>query len=74
MLTSEDEYSILELAKLIIDLTNSNSKIVYKELPEDDPKNRKPDITLAKNKLKWNPKEPLKMGIQKSVEYFTKIL
>jgi len=50
-----DEFTILELAKKVIDLTNSPSKIVYKPLPEDDPIQRQPDITLAREKLGWKP-------------------
>lgn len=69
-----DEFSILELAELTLDLTNSDSKLVFKDLPEDDPKQRKPDISLAKEKCHWNPTTPLKDGLQKTIEYFDKKL
>jgi len=69
------EFSMLELAKNIIDLTNSNSKLVYLPLPQDDPKQRKPDISLAKEKLEgWEPKTKLRDGLIKTIEYFSKIL
>lgn len=64
------EYSILELAKKIIKLTNSKSKIIYKPLPEDDPKQRKPDITKAKKILKWKPNLELKEGLKKTIIWF----
>ena len=68
------EFSILELAKKIIKLTNSKSKIIYKPLPEGDPKQRQPDINLAKKELKWNPKIELDEGLKKTISYFEKIL
>ena len=49
------EFTVLELAKLIIELTDSRSKIIFKDLPQDDPEKRKPDISLAKDKLDWQP-------------------
>jgi len=64
------EYSILELAKKIIKLTNSKSKIIYKPLPEDDPKRRQPDITKAKKILKWKPNLELKEGLKKTIIWF----
>jgi dTDP-glucose 4,6-dehydratase len=64
------EHTILELANIIIGLTNSDSKIVFRNLPEDDPKQRKPDITKAKNILKWEPKISLEKGLEKTIEYF----
>lgn len=69
-----DEYSILRLAETIIGLTNSNSKIVFKKLPQDDPLQRKPDITLAKQHLDWQPKVPLEEGLKKTIEYFQRSL
>ncbi len=69
-----NEYTILELAKIIIDLTSSNSKIVFKPLPVDDPTNRCPDITLAKEVLDWRPVAPLKESLLKTIVYFYKIL
>ena len=68
------EYTILDFAKLIIELTNSNSEIIFKELPSDDPVQRKPDITLAKEKLIWEPKISIKTGLKKTIKYFEKII
>lgn len=65
-----DEISMLDLAKEIIELTNSKSKIVFRELPEDDPKVRQPDITKAKENLKWEPKYNRLDGLKKTIEYF----
>jgi nucleoside-diphosphate-sugar epimerase len=65
------EITVKELATLILNLTKSNSKIVYKDLPSDDPTNRKPDITKAKTILNWEPKYQLEKGIIKTIEYFT---
>jgi UDP-glucuronate decarboxylase len=64
------EFTMLELAELIIELTGSNSKIEFKPLPSDDPKQRKPDISKAQQELAWNPTIELREGIQSSVEYF----
>lgn len=65
-----DEISILDLAKEIIELCGSKSKIVFEPLPEDDPKVRQPDITLARTILNWEPKVPRKEGLMKTIEYF----
>jgi UDP-glucuronate decarboxylase len=65
------EITVKELSSLILQLTNSKSKIVYKDLPSDDPTNRKPDITKAKNILKWEPKYDLEKGIIQTINYFT---
>ena len=64
------EYTILDFTKLIIELTNSKSEIVFKELPQDDPVQREPNITLAKEKLNWQPSVPVREGIKKTIEYF----
>lgn len=64
------EFTILELAKKIIELTHSTSKIVFQPLPSDDPKQRKPDITLAKKELGWEPRVPLEEGLKKMIVYF----
>jgi UDP-glucuronate decarboxylase len=64
------EFTILELANKVIKITNSKSKIIHKELPIDDPTQRKPDITLAKNILKWTPKIQLEEGLIKTINYF----
>ena len=69
-LGNPNEFSILELAEKVIELTGSKSKIVYKPLPPDDPMQRKPDISLAKEKLNWNPTIPLEEGLKKTIEYF----
>lgn len=69
-----DEITMLELAKEIIELTNSNSQITFKELPEDDPKVRRPDITLAKQILGWEPKVKRDFGLAKTIDDFRKRL
>jgi len=69
-LGNAEEFSILELARLIIKLTKSKSRIIFKPLPVNDPKVRRPDITLAKSRLKWAPKVDLKEGLTKTVNYF----
>ena len=68
------EFTILTLAQKIIDLTGSKSKIIYKSLPFDDPKQRQPNITLANEKLNWQPTIKLEQGLKKTVEYFDEIL
>ena len=69
-LGNPNEFTVLKLAKKIISLTKSSSHIVYKALPLDDPKQRKPEISLAKSKLKWQPKVQLKEGLLKTINYF----
>lgn len=64
------EFTILQLAEKVIELTNSKSKLVNKPLPKDDPIQRQPDITLAKNKLNWEPKVNLTDGLLKTINYF----
>ena len=64
------ETSILEFAERIITLTGSSSKIVFKPLPADDPKQRQPDITLAGAKLGWQPVVPVEEGLKKTIDYF----
>lgn len=73
-LGNPSERTILEFAELIIDMTGSKSKIVYKPLPSDDPVKRKPDITLAKEKLNWEPKVDIKEGIANTIQYFERIV
>lgn len=68
------EFTILEFAKLIIKLTNSNSEVVFKELPKDDPIQRKPDITKAKELLNWKPSVDIETGLKRTIEYFTQII
>lgn len=65
------EFTMLELAKAVIRLTNSSSKLVFMPLPTDDPLQRKPDITLAQNKLGWTPSISLEAGLQKTISYFS---
>ena len=67
------EFSILLLAEKIIELTNSQSKIIFKALPSDDPKQRQPDITLARKALNWEPTIHLEDGLKKTIDYFKKI-
>ena len=73
-LGSEEEISILDLAKLIIKLTKSSSKIVHLPPFPDDPKRRRPDITLAKKILGWEPKVPLEEGLKLTINYFKEVL
>lgn len=68
------EFTILELAKLIKKLTNSKSRIVFAPLPQDDPRQRQPDITLAKEVLDWTPKVNLENGLKSTIQYFESIL
>ena len=68
------EFTILELAEAVIRMTGSRSRIVYRSLPSDDPKQRKPDITLAGEKLAWEPTVTLEMGLSKTIAYFEKRL
>jgi UDP-glucuronate decarboxylase len=68
-----DEFTMLELAQLVIELSGSRSKIVHKPLPEDDPMQRKPDITMARQKLGWEPKVKLRDGLKKTIEYFQNV-
>jgi len=65
-----NEFTIQELAEKVIDLTGSNSKIIYKTLPEDDPKQRQPNIDLAKEKLNWSPEVELEAGLERTIAYF----
>lgn len=68
------ELSVKELAETIIDLTGSRSKIIYKDLPQDDPKQRQPDISKARNHLQWEPKVPLEQGLMKTIDYFKTVI
>ena len=73
-LGNPDEFTIRELAEMVLELTGSGSKLVYKKLPADDPVRRKPDISLAKEKLSWEPSVPLKEGLIKTIAYFDRLL
>ena len=68
------EFTMLELAQQVIALTQSRSKIIYMPLPQDDPQQRRPDISLAKKELNWEPKIELKEGLIKTIEYFKGII
>lgn len=68
------EFTIKQLAELTIELTGSKSKLIYKELPADDPKQRRPDITKARELLHWEPTTPLREGLQKTINYFDQLL
>lgn len=68
------EFTMLELAKEVLDLTGSKSKIVYQPLPGDDPKMRRPNIDLAKSALGWEPTIPLRKGLEKTICYFDELL
>ncbi|MGA3015098.1 MAG: UDP-glucuronic acid decarboxylase family protein [Bacteroidales bacterium] len=68
------EFTIMELAEKVIQMTNSKSKIVRMPLPPDDPTQRQPDIRLAKRELNWEPKIPLEEGLKKTIEYFASII
>lgn len=72
-LGNPSEFTILELAEKVIALTGSKSKIVLRPLPEDDPRQRKPDITLAKKELDWEPKVKLQDGLQATIRYFQSV-
>jgi len=69
-----NEFTILELAQLVIELTGSKSKLVYRPLPSDDPMQRQPNIGLAKEKLDWEPVIPLREGLKKTIDFFDNLL
>ena len=68
------EFTIMQLAEKIVDLIGSKSKIIHKELPEDDPVRRKPDISMARARLKWQPTIELEEGLKKTIDYFGSVL
>jgi UDP-glucuronate decarboxylase len=72
-LGNPEEFDMNELAKKVIKLTKSSSKIVYKDLPQNDPLMRKPDITLASEKLNYNPKVNINDGLNQTISYFKKL-
>jgi len=73
-LGNPEEFTMLQLAENVIELTGSKSKMVFEELPVDDPVRRKPDISKAKKILKWQPQTQLRAGLEKTIEYFRKLI
>ena len=73
-LGNPEEFSMLELAAAVIDLAGSRSKVVHRSLPKDDPRQRRPDISRARDILKWEPRTPLKEGLTKTIAYFEQLL
>jgi dTDP-glucose 4,6-dehydratase len=65
-----DEFTVLELARLVIEVTSSSSEIVHEPLPVDDPTQRRPDISLARDALGWEPRIPLEEGLRRTAEWF----
>ena len=72
-LGNPSEFTVKQLAELVIELTGAKSKIVHEPLPADDPKQRRPDITLAKKHHGWEPKTPLREGLKKTIDWFRTI-
>jgi UDP-glucuronate decarboxylase len=68
------EFTVKALAEMVVKMTGSKSKIVYLPLPQDDPKQRKPDITLAMKELNWKPAIHLETGLEKTIDYFREML
>jgi UDP-glucuronate decarboxylase len=68
------EFTMIELANLVVELTGSSSKIIHRPLPQDDPKQRQPDISQAREKLGWEPRVALRDGLGKTIEYFDRLL
>jgi len=73
-LGNPNEFTIIELAKKVLRLTGSKSKLIYKALPKDDPRQRKPDISLAQKKLKWKPMVNLEAGLSRTIHYFKGVI
>jgi UDP-glucuronate decarboxylase len=73
-LGNPNEIRIIDIAKMILEITNSRSELINIPLPEDDPKQRCPNILLAKSLLNWEPKVQLQSGIEKTIEYFKKVI
>jgi UDP-glucuronate decarboxylase len=73
-LGNPNEFTMLELAQKVVELTGTRSQIVHKPLPQDDPKQRRPDITRAKTMLNWEPSIQLEQGLAKTIEYFRNII
>ncbi|MEM6581116.1 MAG: UDP-glucuronic acid decarboxylase family protein [Pseudomonadota bacterium] len=73
-LGNPDEFTIRELAELVIELTDSKSKLVNEPLPQDDPKQRQPDISLARSELSWEPSTKLREGLEETIKYFDRLI
>ena len=73
-LGNPSEYSILDLANMVISLTNSESELIHKDLPIDDPKRRNPDISLANKIIDWSPSTSLEEGLKKTIPWFDKLI
>ncbi|BBI65075.1 hypothetical protein HSBAA_63810 [Vreelandella sulfidaeris] len=73
-LGNDSEFTMLELAEKVIKLTGSSSQLIYKPLPMDDPRKRRPDLSQAKEKLGWKPSVALEEGLMKTIGYFTGVL
>ena len=73
-LGNPDEYNMLEFAELVIEKISSQSEIIYRDLPVDDPKKRCPDISLAKNLLEWEPRISLSKGLDKTIKWYRGII
>lgn len=71
---NSEEHTILEFARIILKMVGCGSKIVFKELPEDDPKQRRPDIGKARELLGWEPKVGLEEGLRETIDYFDYIV
>jgi UDP-glucuronate decarboxylase len=68
------EFTMIELAKLVIELTGAKSQLVFQPLPQDDPKQRQPDISVAKSTLGWDVTVPLRQGLERTIDYFAKVV
>ena len=73
-LGNTEEFTIRQLAEIVVDITGSASKIVHRPLPTDDPKQRQPDISKAQELLGWRPTVPLRVGLKKTAAYFEELL
>jgi nucleoside-diphosphate-sugar epimerase len=73
-LGNPNEFTVLELAKVVIEITESKSEMIFKQFPQDDPMQRRPDISKAKELLGWEPKIQLREGIEKTANYFKSVI
>ena len=67
------EFTMLELAELVLEMTGSSSKIEFLPLPQDDPTRRRPDISRARDTLSWDPRTQLRQGLEATIDYFTSV-